>query len=143
MLVEINFSTSPVTVIIVIIIFLGRVFRRRRKVENGMSSDFFFSFSSPTKEFLNVGCVKMFYVNYRGMRFFFLWLEKNSNKTFSSLLLINVTNKIWKLKIFVWETFFTWGGIINDVMRTIRRKWGSIFQKNGKCTRFYYWWYKF
>ena len=69
--------------------------------------------------------------------FFFFWSEKNLNKTFSSLLLINVTNKIWKLKIFVWETLFTsLDGIINDVMRTIGEKWGSIFQKNGKCSAF-------
>lgn len=97
-LVEINFSTSPVTIIIVIIIFLGRVFRL--DAEEGGKWTFFFS---PMKEFLNVG-LKMFYVDYRGMRFlffFFFWSEKNLNKTFSSLLLINVTNKIWKLKIFV------------------------------------------
>ena len=108
----------PVTVIIVIIIIiiLGRVFRldAGRKVEKmGWGAIFFFflSFSSPTKEFL-----KMFYASTIGARiiffffFFFFWSEKNLNKIFSSsLLLINVTNKIWKLKIFVWETLFTLG----------------------------------
>lgn len=79
-----------------------------------MRSDFFFFsffFFANERIFKNV-----LRVNYRGTNYFFFfsfflfWSEKNLNKIFSSsLLLINVTNKIWKLKIFVWETLFTLG----------------------------------